>query len=1535
MTKIVEICTILSRKAMIVLNNFRGTTILALFLQVILLSLLICVLSHLNNNSTNGYYSNQYQLEKGEMEALAVDMEYDFNGHLGTIDDPYELSNYFDLLQLAANLNFSDTIEPTLFYKDKHFVLTNDIVINDWEIVFDQDSGLLIINNEQGTFAIGSGLTGNIYNTESPSEIGALYEFGDLGAELNEIETVPNLNIWQPIGQGYNHFAGSINGNGHFIKGLYINNSEVDNQAFLNQIQGAKIYNLGFESCVVIGGKNSSTIVSNASDSVISSCYVDGVVLSNNTKGNTAGICAESTNSTFKDCVNDATVIGYKNVAGILASNNLCTVTNCVNYGHIEATRQIIGGIVARNYDGIVINCINFGDCSGDKYIGGICGVNDSSGIVENCSIINALGSPIGLDSRDTPISGNTNFMATMDWLCSNENYGPSSLNPGNENILAWAEGYPWDIDETWHITQTGPRLNIFKFDENINNDTVTYTVKYFFENIENDEYTLGETRQLSGNVGDVVVITPDNFTGFNIDLNSPLQKMEGSLTQDGLLELELYYERDIFEVSFIVDADVELIQGELKQYIKYQGSAKLPIVQRTGYTFAGWDCANEDASYNFINQSITFNASWSADSYNITYLDTDGSVLNLLPTKHIYGIDTNLPTPQKDGYIFNGWEFNGKLIDKVSSNSILSDIVLYASWLPITTKIIFDYGEADSTNLPKSIDAIYGNTIDNLPNPILDEMKFMGWYYGESIITEGSVSYFLEDVTLVAKWSPELLLEVNLDGGTWSKPTCYSGIKDDKIPLIIPQKAGYDFAEWAILSGSGEIDANYFVFDNTNAVIVAKWTPRDGIVYKTEYYIENLDDSNYTLYDIYESTGTTGETIEFSDLYINGFTLDYDNVGNILSGTIAGDGGLVLKVYYKRIVFKVTFNITQGITVLSGDLVQNIKFGGSATIPTIQKTGYNTIGNGWQKDSGDGDLNNVIDDLIYSPILEPKRFIIYYENSSDIEYTFGESKPLYHVYGVDSFISVPTREGYQFLGWQVNDGDIIWDTLDGLSYLDHIHLKALWDINEYTIYFDINLEAYPEIPDLDNLIKPQSMTKVHGVPLIIGEYSQHPYGYSLVGWSETPSDVDNLYSVGDYFNLDQDSTLYAIWEKKTVTISFDSPSKTNFQGDCKSVSYLDEIGELPEPNDILGKSFVGWYILVNNEKFFLNQNFIVTYEEDFAVFSEWENLYYTVTIDLNDGEFTEDFGSLTFSTYYTNTIELPTPQKAGYVFSNWIIEGEGYHIDNNKLTIGYTDATISANWVQNKYNVYFDANYDGSSIIMKSQLFMGNEAKPLSKCEFNRYGYTFVGWSTSPYDSTIEYKDEAIVCNVTADSEITLYAVWSENKNNISESLDNNYITNISCYSAAGFNQNAKLDVELLTGDQISNLPSCANDKYAKYVIDISISVNSEPVSYSGEMFVKLTINPSINEYNNLYIVNSGSLEKLKFNDLGNGNIEFYVSDLNNAVRLVVLEDYESHTYLIWLIIPILIVCILAFWYFKVRNNKSSKKLTLHNGVD
>ena len=98
-----------------------------------------------------------------------------------------------------------------------------------------------------------------------------------------------------------------------------------------------------------------------------------------------------------------------------------------------------------------------------------------------------------------------------------------------------------------------------------------------------------------------------------------------------------------------------------------------------------------------------------------------------------------------------------------------------------------------------------------------------------------------------------------------------------------------------------------------------------------------------------------------------------------------------------------------------------------------------------------------------------------------------------------------------------------------------------------------------------------------------------------------------------------------------------------------------------------MGKSFVGWYILVNNEKFFLNQNFIVTYEEDFAVFSEWENLYYTVTIDLNDGEFTEGFGSLTFSTYYTNTIGLPTPQKAGYVFSNWIIEGEGYHIDDTE----------------------------------------------------------------------------------------------------------------------------------------------------------------------------------------------------------------------------------------------------------------------------
>ena len=77
------------------------------------------------------------------------------------------------------------------------------------------------------------------------------------------------------------------------------------------------------------------------------------------------------------------------------------------------------------------------------------------------------------------------------------------------------------------------------------------------------------------------------------------------------------------------------------------------------------------------------------------------------------------------------------------------------------------------------------------------------------------------------------------------------------------------------------------------------------------------------------------------------------------------------------------------------------------------------------------------------------------------------------------------------------------------------------------------------------------------------------------------------------------------------------------------------------------------------------------------------------------------------------------------------------------------------------KYMIYFYPN--GGTGQMQVQTIMRGIQQPLSKCSFVRFGYTFDGWSTSPFGNVI-YQDEQIVKDLLEEHEvITLYAKWKK----------------------------------------------------------------------------------------------------------------------------------------------------------------------------
>ncbi len=130
--------------------------------------------------------------------------------------------------------------------------------------------------------------------------------------------------------------------------------------------------------------------------------------------------------------------------------------------------------------------------------------------------------------------------------------------------------------------------------------DCTPYRVEHYWQDIEGDSYTRvdADTEYIAGRTGDTVKAQANPYTGFRRNLE--LGRAEGVVEGDGSLALQVYYDRDLYEVGF------DLNGGEgaapQTQTVRYGGRLQeAPQPQRRGYTFKGW----------YLNREGTDDAYW------------------------------------------------------------------------------------------------------------------------------------------------------------------------------------------------------------------------------------------------------------------------------------------------------------------------------------------------------------------------------------------------------------------------------------------------------------------------------------------------------------------------------------------------------------------------------------------------------------------------------------------------------------------------------------------------------------------------------------------------------------------------------------------------------------------------------------------------------------------------------------------------------------------------------------------------------------
>lgn len=216
--------------------------------------------------------------------------------------------------------------------------------------------------------------------------------------------------------------------------------------------------------------------------------------------------------------------------------------------------------------------------------------------------------------------------------------------------------------------------------------------------------------------------------------------------------------------------------------------------------------------------------------SYTVKY-DPNGGEGVMHDSIHIHGSAQNLSIPKftKKGYSIVGWTTNresgaieflpsGKVTDLAESGS---SITLYAIWRANSYTVSFD---SDGVDMYDGISVTYGDAYGKLPVPEKISYNFIGWYLGDTLVTEDSVLNHDEDHTLTARWELKtftVTLNVNSGSCSESSVTVAYGKPIDKLPT--PQRSGYAFVGWFTSASGGVKISETDIIDN-DMTVYAQW---------------------------------------------------------------------------------------------------------------------------------------------------------------------------------------------------------------------------------------------------------------------------------------------------------------------------------------------------------------------------------------------------------------------------------------------------------------------------------------------------------------------------------------------------------------------------------------------------------------------------------------------------------------------------------------------------------------------------------------
>ena len=645
--------------------------------------------------------------------------------------------------------------------------------------------------------------------------------------------------LWTPIaaGTGELKFAKIFDGNGHVIKNLYINGTELaainskyaQNLGFVGTLGGGTIKNLVLENVDIQATTNAGTILTNTDQQISVGAFV--------------GWMAE-------------------------VNNNL--VDNCMVTGTIKTTgnSQGVGGIVGNAKKGTITNCMSLVEIqtSGSKaHIGGIIGITKTDVTVSSCVYAGPGLINTGSGGSVGGIAGNvwSGTMSAEDSYYEGTNYYQDSVVVGvgnacpkcslhveavehvddvnSEEVICALNG----IDSTtgacktepWSLGETGPSLSGYGIDG--------YKIVFdanggAFANgkADKDKFLEAGMAITADEVG-VPSRENHNFVGWAMtrDATAPAADLGTVSHTDTIFAVWA----PVYTVTFNVAPGVfpetnesektkQVASGDV---ITVEGLGALPTSRCKVYVsgtdgecetwsyFTGWALTagapeSDSVSLDTVPASdgLVLYAVWTdVETYTVTYNANKHGTTTVDYVRVGAGDTVVAPADPiaDDGYVFAGWFTDSNGVNAYEFESqINQSIILYAKWTLQRFDITYVLNEGSVNGDNPSSYTIDTAFVLNAPADV-EGYVFEGWFYDAAFTNKATqiIQGTTGDKTFYAKWTRKtfrvMYLADNNSYGSISDQFVEHGTTINLESAGIFRRAGYEQNGWSTTMGGAK----------------------------------------------------------------------------------------------------------------------------------------------------------------------------------------------------------------------------------------------------------------------------------------------------------------------------------------------------------------------------------------------------------------------------------------------------------------------------------------------------------------------------------------------------------------------------------------------------------------------------------------------------------------------------------------------------------------------------------------------------------